>query len=294
MAAPAAGVGYLIANDILTDCSYSLVEPPVKAVVPAGGITVGVATVPVWDLAMYVGAQVLVGVLGGDLEVVTITAAVVGTSFTATFANAHAVGEPIVGATFPVRQTTDQFFTQSEMLGYLSQAQYDFLNEVPLAIAVATVDVPPSGQNTPLPSDCMYPVRVATNSYPLRETSQSNLDSMDYRWQEQAATAPYTYFRDKTGLGNVGVWPRQNNTVPLEVIYAQRSPVVMGIADGFIIPDPFLLYVLCRTLSMAFSKDGEQRNPGLAKYWQQRYETGVKISNIFLGIINDSNFDAAQ
>lgn len=291
MAAPFAGVGYLIVNDILTDVSYALVEPPVSTAVPAGGIAAGAQTVPVWDLAMYVGAQVLVGVLGGDLEVVTITAAVVGTSFTAVFANAHAAGEPIVGATFPVQQSTDPFFTQEEMLGYVAQAVSDFLPDCPLVMAIATVVMPPTAQTAPLPADSMWPVRVANNQYPLRETSQSNLDSMNYRWSTQAPSVPQSYFRDKTGLGNVGVTPRQNNTVNLEVIYAQRGAQTMGLADGFIIPDCFLIYIKMRVLEFAYSKDGEQRSPGLAKYYAGRYAMGVKICNMFLAAIQDPNLE---
>jgi hypothetical protein len=294
MAAPAAGVGYLLAGDILQDVAFSLVEPSVKTAFPAP-VTAGVQTVPIFDLAMYVGAQVVAGLYGDpNLEVVTITAVVVGVSFTATFANAHAAGVAITGATFPVRQPTDPFFTQAEMLGYLSQAASDFLTDVPLAVVVATVVVPPTAQNAPLPADCINPVRVANNSYPLRETSQSNLDSINYKWQQQAPAPPQAYFRDKVGLGNLGVWPRQNATTNLECVYNQRAAQAMGLADGFNIPDPFLLYVTCRVLAMAYSKDGEQRNPALAKYWESRYQLGVKISNVFLGVVNDANAEMGQ
>jgi hypothetical protein len=294
MANPVVGVGYLLANDILTDAAYFLVEPSVNAVVPTGGIAAGAQTVDVWDLAMYVGAQILVGTVGGDLEVVTITATNPGTSFTATFANNHTAGEPIVGATFPVRQTTDPFFTQGEMIAYLSTACNDFLLAVPLVYNVADVTVPFAAQNAPLPSDCMVPARIAYQSYPLRETSQANLDAWDYRWQQQAASQPYCYFRDKIPIQNFGIFPRANNSVPVEIVYQQRQAQTMGLGDGFLIPDPFLTFVLFRVLSFAYSKDGEASNPALAKYYAGRYEMGVKISNMFLGAILDSNLEMAQ
>lgn len=291
--APVAGVGFLIANDILSDIAAALYEPVVLTAVPVGGITAGTRTVPVWDPAMYVGAQIIVGVNGNDAEVVTISAVSVGVSFTAPFANTHVAGEAIVGATFPVRQPTDPFFLQSEVLGYLSTALNDFLRDCPLAIAVADVTVLATQQTTALPADCMEPVRVGAYNVPLRETSQSNLDAMWYGWTQTAASGPRAFFRDKAGLQKVGIYPRANNATPLEVVYRQRSEQLLGLADGFILPDPFMLYPKYRALSMCYSKDGEQRNPGLAKYWAQRYDMGVKISTMFLEAISDTSDTAA-
>lgn len=288
------GVGSLIANDLLTDASYKLIQPSVNLTVPAAGINIGAQTVNVYSPAMYVGAQIVVGVINGDLEVVVITAVVVGVSFSAVFANAHAAGEPILGATFPVQSLADKLFTQDEMLAYLSTAVNDFLTDCPLVYNVATVAVAPTAQNASLPADCMVPMRMAVNNYPLRETSQANLDSMNYRWQIEAATGPVNYFRDKTGLQKFGIAPRANNTTPVECLYQQRQPGVMGLGDGFLLPDPFLLYPLMLTLSYAYSKDGESRNPGLAKYFENRYSYGVKIANMFLEAIMDSNLEMSQ
>ena len=140
----------------------------------------------------------------------------------------------------------------------------------------------------------MQPVRVAATFtaaglYPLRETSQANLDGYDYRWQRQTGSAPQAYYRDKIGLNQFGIWPVQNNTVPTEIVYAQRSPQFLHLGDGFLIPDPFLPTIKARVLSTAYGKDGEQRAPAMAKWWGDRYETGVKIAGAILGIINDPN-----
>jgi hypothetical protein len=290
--APAAGIGYLLVNDILTDVAFALVQPSVNTVVPGGGFAAGAQTVNVFDRSMYVGAQILVGVLGTDLEVVTITAVNVGVSFTATFANAHAAGEPILGATFPVRQISDQLFTQAEMLTYISNAVNDLLADCPLIQQIVDLDIAPTEQITALPADSQKPLRVAAYGLPLRESSQSNLDSMDYTWNQQAQATPYVYFRDKVGLQNIGTWPVMGNTTPIEVIYEQRSATLLGLADGFIVPDPFLLYAKYKTLAYAYSKDGEQRNPGLAKYYTDRYAFGVKICSVFLEVVMDPNLES--
>lgn len=288
--APLAGVGYLLVNDVLTDVAYALIEPSVNTVVPTGGIAVGTHVVVSYDLAMYPGAQIIVGVGTSNVEVVEIVSTVPGTSFTAVFVNVHASGESITGATFPVRQPTDPFFTQEEMLAYLATAVNDFLDECPLVIAVSTaVTVAPSTQAAALPADCQKPTRVATNNYALRETSQSHLDTIIYRWQQQAATGPRVYFRDKVGLQNVGIWPQSTSVTNLELVYEQRGPNVIGLADGFLIPDPFVLYCKYRVLEFCYSKDGEQKNPGLAKYYNGRFNFGIKICKMFLDFLNDPN-----
>lgn len=289
---PFVGVGYLVANDILTDVSIRLFEPCVKTAfydnTPAGS-----QLIKAWDPSIYVGAQLLAGVLGASAEVVTVTAINPGTSFTATFQNNHAGGEPIVGATFPVQNTAgDPFFTQLEMLTYLSNAVNDFLVRAPLVYNVTESVVFPATQGVqPLPADCQTPMRVAVAGIGLRETSQANLDGVDFRWQSQALAQPYTYFRDKVGLQNIGIWPRQANTVPTEIVYTQRGAELMGLGDGFLLPDPFLPIIKARVLTFAWSKDGEQRSPGNAKFFDQRYEAGVKLANVWLGIINDQNLE---
>lgn len=290
MASPFIGAGYLIANDILTDVGLKLLEPFVNTSFPAA-ITAGSQVIAVWDNSIYVGAQLVAGVVGGDAEVVTVTAINAGVSFTATFLNPHGAGEPIIGATFPVQQGPgDPFFTQVEMLTYLSNAMNDFLLRVPLAYSISTtVQFPPAAQVQPLPSDCMVPMRVAVAQRALRETSQSNLDGVAPRWNSAAYAATRAYYRDKIGVQNIGIWPRQSNTVPTEIVYQQRGPALMGLADGFILPDPFLVPVKARVLETAYSKDGEQRAPAVAKFWNQRYENGVKIAGMMMELAMDPN-----
>src|ERR1039458_718654 len=107
MGLPVPGAGYLLANDILTDIAFALFQPSVNLTVPVGGLRFGQVTVPLWDPSIYLGAQLAVGAVGIDLESVTVTGVTPGVNFTVTFLNYHEVGEPILGATFPVRQLTD-------------------------------------------------------------------------------------------------------------------------------------------------------------------------------------------
>jgi len=295
MAQPVQGAGFLLVNDILSDVSYALIQNPVNTSAPIGGIAKGTTTVPVFDPSMYSGAQILVGTVGVDLEVVTISAVVPGTSFTAEFSLPHPAGAPIIGATFPVRQPFDPLYQQAEMLAYASTALNDFLTEVPLLYTVTkAVTVQYTRQNTQLPADSMFPVRIAAFGYPLRETSIPNLESYDFRYNTQAAQKPLAYFRNDNPLQSFGVWPRINNDCPVEIVYANRGPQTLGLGDGWPIPDPFLVTVKARVLSFAYSKDGSCQNPGLARFWQTRYDFGVKVAKMVLGIIEDSNMEMSQ
>jgi hypothetical protein len=282
---PFIGVGFLTANDILTDVSYRLIEPVVKTVF-WDDIMSGSRTILTADPSIYVGAQLLCGVMGLSAEVVTVTAVNPGVSFTATFQNNHQGNEPIVGATFPVQQAAgDQFFTQLEMLTYLSDTCNDFLVACPLVYNISTaVTFGPTQQIAALPDDCMTPARVAVAQYPLRETSQSNLDGYDYRWNSAALATPQSYYRDKIGVQKLGIWPRQANTVPTEIVYTQRGAELMGLGDGFLMPDMYLGIVKYGVLARAYSKDGAQQSPGMAKFWGLKYETGVKLAKVILDI----------
>ena len=153
------------------------------------------------------------------------------------------------------------------MIAYISSATNDFLTDVPLAYNIADLTVPPTQQNTPLPADSLFPVRVAYESYPLRETSQSNLDSMAPQWSQQGLTIAE------------GLLPRQDpdserrhlaedgehrTTLKLSTHSGRRRR--WGGEMDWIVPDPFTVAILQRTLSFAYSKDGECKSPGLAKY----------------------------
>jgi len=292
---PTIGAGFLLVANVLSDVSYALIQNPVNTVAQTGGIAKGSTTVLTYDPGMYVGAQVLVGTTGVDLEVVTITAVNPGVSFTATFSLPHAAGAAIYGPTFPVRQPFDPLVTQAEALAYISTAYSDFLTEVPLLYEIAeNITVSYTMQNAALPPTSMFPVRVAAFKYPLRETSIPNLETYDFRWNVQSADTPRAYFRNDNPLQTLGVFPRCNNEVPLEVVYAARGPQLFGLADGFGLPDPFLPIVKWRVLEFMYSKDGEIRQPGLAKFYASRYAFGCKMAQMILSAVNDPNLEMSQ
>jgi hypothetical protein len=277
------GTGYLTANSVLTDISFTLVEPVVNAQFSAP-VTVGqVVAVPTSMTGIYQGAMLVVGA-GASLEIVTV-AFVSGLTFGATFTKAHATSEPIVGATFPTCQTQDEFFTQSEALTYLAEAQNDYLSRVKCVFNTVTQSFKGTQTIQPYPLDCIQLQRVAVNNVALREQPQSSLDLIQPNWAQSGFGNPKIWYEDRTGYLNYGVWPSPGNAFNAEVLYAQRDTVPLGLNDGFLLPDPFVTsYIKYGCLAKMFAKDGQQADPSRTKFFTQRFESGIEVGAKFLAM----------
>ncbi len=291
--------GFKIVNDVLTEMSFHLVEPVVNTTIVSivsegygsggygsggyGGspdgpgamiVTVGSTT------AMYPGAMIIVGLGLPDEEVVTIIS-VSGNTFTAVLVNSHNPGETIVGATFPVEETFDPFFTQSEMLNYVADAQNDYLVRVPLIYNVVGQNFSPRQKLQAMPSDTIQIERIALNGFALYEQGQTSLDLINYNWPQFPAGNPRSWHEDRTGFMTYGLDNVPGNTFSVEVLYAQSAPGTLTLNGTFLLPDPFVTYIKYGALASVFTKDGEQNDPERARYCQQRFETGVKIGKQF-------------
>jgi len=175
------GVGYRFACDVLCEVSLHLVEPICLTTISAfylvggwgsggwgaSGWGTGPTTIQVASTnAMYVGAQIILGWGLTTQEVVTIIGITSsGYIFTTTPANSHEPGETILAPTFPTQAPTDQFFTQAEMLGYLSRAQNEFLADCPVYYQLTQQNLAYGQifQNTP--ANCIEINRVAASTY---------------------------------------------------------------------------------------------------------------------------------
>lgn len=186
-------LGQRTVADLMVEIGLALLEPPtvqslaspVSAASPATLVLNAstTATLPASPLLatqyLYPGAQVIVGWQAADAEVATVlTIASDGVTFTANLANNHAAGETVFGATFPTQQPTDPIFTQSEIIGYIAQAQNEFLTKVPLIFQLFPNQLISIGQTyQTLPATAIELERVAVqsgmNSYPIVSVSRS-------------------------------------------------------------------------------------------------------------------------
>jgi len=158
------GTGYRTVCDVLCEISYHLLEEIVQATctsfAPGPVITVSNQT------AMYDGAQAVVGWGLSTAEVVTITALnSFNTINTTPLVNSHNPGETILGPTFPYEEPTDPFWSQTQMLEWISRANNELLSQVPVAYALFYQNLTYGTifQNTP--PTCIEINRAAVSQY---------------------------------------------------------------------------------------------------------------------------------
>jgi hypothetical protein len=166
------GIGFRTASDVLLEASTMLVEPIFQTTLTEAVSSTGSQTVTVGsvldpsnsELAIYNGAQVVIDT-GTNAEIVTITAFVQSpASITGVFSKTHASGVPATAACWPLQQATDPIYTQSEMLGYLSRAQNEFLEQVPIYFAQFYQEAPTGSMIQPTPPTAIEIERIASSN----------------------------------------------------------------------------------------------------------------------------------
>lgn len=116
---------------------------------------------------LYPGALVVVGWHSANAEVVEVQSVTSDSTFMATLVNAHIAGEIVFSATFPTQVPTDPIFTQDEIIGYIAQAQNEFLTKVPMIFEFFENNLIELGQTyQTVPDTAIEMERVAVQSNP--------------------------------------------------------------------------------------------------------------------------------
>ena len=180
------GTGYRNVLSVMLEISFHLLEPIISttltsAVSASGSATVTVGSLGIPSNALYIGAQVVVDT-GVNQETVTVTYVNESASaFTASFIFTHAIGAPVMGATFPVQASSgDYFFSQSEIQSYLARAQNQFLADVPSIFALNTQFVQIGNIYQQLVCDAITMERVASSSQYVTLSSINRLAFSGY------------------------------------------------------------------------------------------------------------------
>lgn len=138
------GTGIRTVNSVAIEISFHFLQPYVNTTLTQAVASPGMQVVSVASLeAIYPGAQLVIdqGIQPFE-EIITVLLVNPATNqITANFTQAHNSGASVVAATFPIQQTTDPFYTQAEVLGYLARAQNEFLARVPAVFALSNQQV---------------------------------------------------------------------------------------------------------------------------------------------------------
>ena len=171
---PDMALGQRTVADLMCEIGLALLEPFVLQTLasPLGpGSALTITLNPAFPLPatsyLYPGALVVVGWHAVDAEVVEVLAVTGDDTFTADLASAHLISESVFGTTFPTQQPTDPIFTQSEIIGYIAQAQNEFLTKVPLIFELfPNLEVLVGQTYQTLPLTAIELERVAVQSNP--------------------------------------------------------------------------------------------------------------------------------
>lgn len=283
---------------ILEQVSYVLIDDVINTFInPAGGqVNVGTNTVaPGNMLGIYVGAMLVAG--GSNSEVITVLSTT-ATTFTAVFVFAHGNMDPLTGATFPAGQADGtQLYTQEEILGYLADAQEEFLLRVqPVYEFDDSSTTLTTGTRTyAQPADCIRLERISvlkgdpndpTDPYlgvELYDVSQTDLDWADASWPgDTTKPFPKYWYQDNVGNGKFGVGPLPQVNIGARLAYSQNGSPTIGLLDDLLVPDVMIHALKYGVLAKCFDKDGEQRDVSRAQYCQGRFDFIALLAGKFM------------
>ena len=109
----------------------------------------------------------------------------------------------------------------------------------------------------------------------LYQVSQVELGCQNPQWRSVHVTELRSWFEDRTGLYRFGVNGIPATDFPINILSAIRDTDTLALTDGLVVPDLFVHYVKYGALAYAWSKDGVQASPLLAKYAQMRFSRGM-------------------
>jgi len=114
-------------------------------------------------------------------------------------------------------------------------------------------------------------------------TTQEELSIQNPFWRNQNITEIRSVYEDRTGLYKFGVDGRPATNLPIEILVSVRDTDSLSMTDGFLLPDPLVPAAKYKALEYAALKDGEQRNPLIAKFAGAQFDRWVMATRRWMG-----------
>jgi hypothetical protein len=114
-------------------------------------------------------------------------------------------------------------------------------------------------------------------------TSQEELSIQNPFWRNQNITQIRSVYEDRTGNYQFGVDGKPATNLPIEILVSIRDTDTLAMTDGFLLPDPLIGGVKWKAMEYAALKDGEQRNPLVAKFAGMQFERWVRATERWMG-----------
>ena len=178
-------------------------------------------------------------------------------------------------------------WSTTEVLGYFSRRQSQFLAQTGIVAAIARLDWIPGQPDHDLPEDWLA-TRLARWHDTLSGTAtplpQSDVFELDHLDQQNTLTPglPEAIRDSDLETRRVTLAPPPANPGYVELLYIAVGELLDGSGIFFTVPDAFVPYLTYGVLADMLSKDGRGQDLLRARYCAQRYDEGTALAQSLL------------
>lgn len=178
---------------------------------------------------------------------------------------------------------TWSLWTQTEVLGFFNQRFAEFLVETGVILTHSTQAVSAGAISVDLPMDLMDTRRVAWNNTGLVRIDPWALDGGSVGWQTSTGV-PYAYIEEPLDPLTIRLVPIPALSGTLDLIYVPVPDAVTSTCAPLPFPNFITPYIKYGVMADMFAKEGEASDPDRATYCEQRYQEGIEMAKMFLGV----------
>lgn len=116
----------------------------------------------------------------------------------------------------------------------------------------------------------------------LYEASQESLSMNQSQWQMQPGQPPRYWAEDRAGVYGWLVMPPPAGAFWMELLTSQRGPEALGLLSQLEVPDIFAYAIIWGVMEYAWTKDGVNRSPSLARFAKGKFDHYCLLADRYL------------
>ena len=184
----------------------------------------------------------------------------------------------------------NNLWTLSEMVGYITYAERDFLRRT--GVEKTYVNVPVAAGNQLIftkPSGLMDIERISFNYKRIRRVTSWDLEREDPTWRSHPVGSPQSYHEDHLPVQSFELDNRPAAGGNMLLMADVLPPIhTTDTTELIAVKDCWEQYIRWEVLSLALAKDGDNQDVGRSSYAHQRYLLGVGLAKrMMLGTAAD-------
>lgn len=181
-------------------------------------------------------------------------------------------------------------WTKAEMVDYLNYAERDFLKKT--GIVKTDVSVTLAAGSTILcdrPANTMNIDRISFNKKPLRRQTSHDLELEDRNWRVNSVGNPSYWHEDHLSNSKYELDKIPSAGGIIRIIGDYLFDPYASSFENMHLRDCWEPYLRWKVISLALSKDGENKDTGRSQYANDRYLLGVRMARRLITETADIN-----